>query len=124
MDRLIENLQHGDIGLAPDLEATDAILPANGAGGIYRTVGDDLFKAQPQREKLCKRGRQIADDTEAGLGQAAVQIRADDIGQYAFTHRALDKIEIEVTAGMTDVEDHAALLGFAHKRQKYFRDRR
>ena len=77
------------------------------------------LQAQSERNEFSQRRRQIADDAEAGLGQAAVQIRADDIGQYAFPHCALDKIEIEVTAGMTDVEDHAALLGLAHERQEF-----
>src|SRR5260370_38275800 len=43
-----------------------------------------------------------------------MQVRADDIGDDALAHGALHKIEIEVTAGMAHVEDHAALFGGAH----------
>ena len=37
-----------------------------------------------------------------------MEIRADDIRQQTFADRPLDQIEIEVAAGMTDVENDAA----------------
>ena len=40
-------------------------------------------------------------------------------GDDALAHGALHKIEIKVAAGMADVEDHAALFGLAHQRQKF-----
>src|SRR4029077_7245951 len=106
--RIVENLQHGDIRFTADFETADAILPTDNAGSFNRALCDNLVEAQTHRQKLGQYRRQIANDAKARLAQAAVQVRADDIGDDALAHGALDKIEIKVTAGVTDVEDHAA----------------
>ena len=50
IDWLVENLQHGDIGLAADLEAADPILPADSACGIYGAGSDDLSPGSIREE--------------------------------------------------------------------------
>ena len=61
-----------------------------------------------------------------GWARRLCKSQTDDLGRSCLhPSRNWAKIEIEVTAGMTDVEENdAALLGFAHKRQESFRDRR
>src|SRR4030095_13605332 len=61
---------------------------------------------------------QIANHTKARLAQPAMQIGADDIRNDSFAHGTLYQIEIKMTAGVTDVEDHAAFLSFAHLGQQ------
>lgn len=51
-DRIIDNLQDGDIRLAADFEATDAILPTDSAGGVHSAIGNDLIEAQTQRQEF------------------------------------------------------------------------
>src|SRR6266576_1956236 len=116
--RIVENLQHGDIRFAADFETADAILPTDNAGGFNRALCDNLAEAQTHRQKLGQYRRQIADDTETRLTEAAMQVRADDIGDDALAHGALHKIEIKVAAGMADVKNHAALFGLANFRKQ------
>src|SRR5262245_40076029 len=99
-DRLVGHLQHRNVRFAPYFETTDAGLPTNGAGRIDGALRNNLIEAQTKRQELGQHARQIADDSEARLAQATMQIRADDVRSDAFAHRALNEIEIEMAAGM------------------------
>ena len=86
--------------------------------GIDRAHGDDVIEVQAQRQKLGKSRRQVTDNTESRLRHAAVEIGTDHVGQQAIIHGAADEIEIEVAAGVTHVENDAALLGFASRNEE------
>lgn len=43
---LVNYSEHRDVSLAADLQAADAVLPADHARGVDRAAGDDLFQVQ------------------------------------------------------------------------------
>src|SRR5690348_15950071 len=50
--RVVNDLQHRDIRFASDFQTADAVLPADGARGVDRAGGNDLFEAQTQRQEF------------------------------------------------------------------------
>ena len=46
-------------GLAPDFENPEAVFPADGSGGINRTICDNLLEAQSQHQEFGHGGREV-----------------------------------------------------------------